>query len=415
MRANVLVINCGSSSVKYELIDIEQEQVLASGLADRIGVATEVQASISYERPGEAPYTVSGEFPSHQAAVSKILELLTDKERGVIAGVQEIAVVGHRVVHGGDEFTGAVLITPEVMRAVERWADLAPLHNPPNLQGIRACAELIPGVPAVAVFDTAFHASMPREAYLYAIPREWVERFALRRYGFHGTSHHYVYLRAEEYLRGRGVEAASARVITCHLGNGCSMAAVRAGAVLDTSMGFTPLEGLVMGTRSGDVDPAIVGYLNERLGISAEEVVTALNKKSGLLGLSGSSSDMRDLLTRRAQGDQRAREAIAVYCYRIKKYIGAYAVALGGVEALVFTAGVGEHSADIREQVCEGLGVIGLWLDQEANRACKGFADIATAESRGRILVIPTNEELMIARQALQVARDAAQGRETAA
>lgn len=410
MRVDVLVINCGSSSVKYELINIEREQVLAKGLADRIGVATEVQASISYERPGEPAYIVSGDFPTHHAAVSKILELLTDQERGVLTSVQEIAVVGHRVVHGGDEFTGAVLISPEVMRAVERWADLAPLHNPPNLQGIRACAELIPGVPAVAVFDTAFHATMPRHAYLYAIPREWVERFALRRYGFHGTSHHYVYLRAEEYLRGRGVQPASARVITCHLGNGCSMAAVRGGTVVDTSMGFTPLEGLVMGTRSGDVDPAIVAYLTERLGASADEVVTTLNKKSGLLGLSDSSSDMRDLLGRRAEGDEPAREAIAVYCYRVRKYIGAYAVALEGVDALVFTAGVGEHSADIREEICQGLDVIGLHLDKQANRACEGFADIATENSAGRILVIPTNEELMIAREALRVAQGNSSG-----
>ena len=404
MRPNVLVINCGSSSVKYELIDMENEQTLAEGLADRIGVATQTQASITYQRPGHPPYEVTGDFPSHTDAVRKILELLTDKERGVLTDVSEIAAVGHRVVHGGDEFTGAVPITPDVMRAVERWSDLAPLHNPPNLQGICACAELMPEVPSVAVFDTAFHATMPRHAHLYAIPREWVEQFGLRRYGFHGTSHKYVYLKAQEYLAARGVKPERARVITCHLGNGCSMAAVRGGTVMDTSMGFTPLEGLVMGTRSGDVDPAIVAYVSERLGLSADEAVTALNRKSGLLGLSGTSSDMRDLLQRRAEGDERADEAIAVYCYRIRKYIGAYAVALGGVDALVFTAGVGEHSAVIREAVCQGLEIIGLRCDAQANRACKGFADIATPDSPGRILVIPTDEELMIAREAQRIA-----------
>jgi len=407
MNSNVLVINCGSSSVKYELIDMGQERALAEGLADRIGVATEAGASIDYRRPDETPYTVKGDFPTHREAVSKILELLTDKERGVLASVDQIGVVGHRVVHGGDEFTGAVLITPEVIKAVERWADLAPLHNPPNLQGIRACAELMPSVPSVAVFDTAFHTSMPRHAYLYAIPRDWMDEFALRRYGFHGTSHHYVYLKAEEYLAGRGLSPESVRVITCHLGNGCSMAAVRGGKVMDTSMGFTPLEGLVMGTRSGDVDPAIVAFLTERLSLSADQVVTALNKKSGLLGLSGASSDMRDLLARREHGDEGAREAISVYCYRIRKYIGAYAVVLGGVDALVFTAGVGEHSPDIRASVSESLEVLGLRLDEQANRACHGFADIATSDSPGRILVIPTNEELMIAREALRVANAA--------
>ena len=381
----VLVINSGSSSLKYQVRDVEAGNVLTEGLVEKIGMGAGGEGDGQIEGPRD-----------HAEALEQV-----DAAIHEALGDRVLDAVGHRVVHGGERFAEPVLVNNEITRAIERLNPLAPLHNPANVLGIRAISKKWPELPQVAVFDTAFHRTLPEHAWRYAVPDELYTNHGIRRYGFHGTSHEYVAHRAAALL---DVPVEEFDAVIAHLGNGASVTAIRGGHSIDTSMGFTPLEGLVMGTRSGDVDPAIVAYLTERLSLSADDVVTALNKKSGLLGLSGSSSDMRDLLARREQGDEGAREAISVYCYRIRKYIGAYAVVLGGVDALVFTAGVGEHSPDIRASVCEGLQVVGLHLDEQANRTCKGFADIATGDSPGRILVIPTNEELMIARQALHVA-----------
>ncbi|MGQ9732302.1 MAG: acetate/propionate family kinase [Candidatus Zipacnadales bacterium] len=402
----LLVINCGSSSVKYALYEMRDELILSDGLADRVGVGGGDNAELTHRVGGHEMLRRAYSLPDHSSALALIVETLTSPPYGVLYSVNEIEAVGHRVVHGGTRYSGSVLITDEVIRAVEACIELGPLHNPPNLAGIRACMALLPNTPQVAVFDTAFGQSMPSYAYHYAIPYELYERRGIRRYGFHGTSHRYVASVAAELLERRNIALADQRVITCHLGNGCSMAAVAGGRCIDTSMGLTPLEGLVMGTRSGDIDPAIVWFIMEKEALNSDEVDVLLNKQSGLLGLSGISSDMRDILTAAQAGHQRARLAIDVYCYRVRKYIGAYAAALGGVDAVVFTAGVGENSPPIRAQCLEGLGFLGLLLDEAANETAIGGnkpCDIASARSPARIFVIPTDEELTIARDTQKI------------
>lgn len=397
-----LVINCGSSSVKYELFEMPEGRSLARGLVDRVGVRTSEPSTISFQTESGHDSLKEVQARDHRQAVRLVLDALA-ADGSIIASTSEISAVGHRVVHGGEHFTESVLINVEVLTTIEACAELAPLHNPPNLQGIMACEELLPDCPQVAVFDTAFHATMPRKAFLYAIPIRLREKYSLRRYGFHGTSHHYVHQAAVEYL-GFGAKAPEGlRVVTCHLGNGCSMCAIRGGRVVDTSMGFTPLEGLIMGTRSGDIDPAIVSFLQEREGLSAAEVADLLNRRSGLLGLSGKSSDMRDLLAAAASGDDRACDAVEAFCYRVRKYIGSYFGVLNGLDALVFTAGIGENSPEIRQRICADLDCLGIALDPELNRTAKGLSRVNSSDAPVAILVVPTDEELMIARETARV------------
>ncbi len=402
----LLVINCGSSSVKYSLFKVDDESVLAEGLADRVAVGGGERAELTHEAPARDAVTVARPMPDHRSAISLVIEALTSPEHGVIRSVDEIRAIGHRVVHGGPRFSESALITDEVMGAIEECIELSPLHNPPNLAGVRACAEIMPATPQVAVFDTAFGQSVPPHAYHYAIPYELYERRNIRRYGFHGTSHRYVSLVAGRLLEERGVAPEDQKLITCHLGNGCSMTAVSGGKCIDTSMGLTPLEGLVMGTRSGDIDPAAVWFIMEREKIDTDAVDMLLNKQSGLLGVSGVSSDMRDVLAAADNGNERAQLALDVYCYRIRKYVGAYAAALRGLHALVFTAGVGENAPLIRARCVRGLEFVGLQLDESANGNAVGGdepKDVASADSPARILVIPTNEELMIARDTAEI------------
>jgi acetate kinase len=333
-----------------------------------------------------------------------VFALLTDPEKGIVKGVHEIAAIGHRVVHGGEKFVQPILITDDVVAGIEKVSQLAPLHNPPNLDGIRACRRLMPGVPQVAVFDTAFHATIPDYAYMYALPYDYYTAFGVRRYGFHGTSHQYVAGIALGMLAEQGIARETSRIVTCHLGNGCSMAAIQGGRVVDTSMGLTPAEGLVMGTRSGDLDPAILVYLARRLDADVSDIDRIINKESGLLGLSGLSSDMRDIEEEAAKGNARAELALEVVCYRIRKYVGAYAAAMGGLDAIVFTAGIGENSPVIRERVCRDLGFLGVDLDDGKNATERGRAvDLATESSRVRVLLVPTNEERMIARETMRI------------
>ncbi len=393
----VLVINSGSSSVKYQFIDMENETVLCKGLAERIGL----EGSRIVHRVGSEKHIIEKELPDHDTAIREVLKVLTDEKIGVIKDLKEIGAVGHRVVHGGEKFASSVLIDDEVINVLEENVDLAPLHNPPNIMGIKAIKKLLPDVPNVAVFDTAFHQSMPKKAYLYAIPIELYEKYRIRRYGFHGTSHRYVSRRAAEIL-GKPYE--SLKIITAHLGNGASIAAVKNGKSVDTSMGFTPLEGLVMGTRSGDIDPAIVIYLQQKLGMNVDEVYTTLNKKSGVLGLFKKSSDMRDLEDAVFEGDEFARLVLDIYEYRIAKYIGAYAAAMNGVDVIVFTAGVGENSPIIRKEVCENyLSFLGIKIDDKANDAKGQEKIISTEDSKVTVMVIPTNEELVIARDTKEI------------
>jgi acetate kinase len=403
-QKKILVINAGSSSLKFELFEMPSERGLASGLLERIG---EPESRLAFRRASGAPSgTVVGDakdktvtarpVADHAEGLRWILAALTEGAGAPVADTAEIAAVGHRVVHGGEAFTESVVITDEVERAVEANSDLAPLHNPPNLLGIRVAKSVMPDVPQVAVFDTAFHQTLPPHAFLYAIPYECYKEGRIRRYGFHGTSHRYVAARAAELL---GRPAADVNLITCHLGNGASIAAVAGGRSVDTSMGLTPLEGVVMGTRSGDLDPALPLFLQRQRGLTAEEVDHILNKKSGLLGLSGRSNDLRVIEAAAAEGDERATLALDVYCYRIRKYVGAYTAALGHVDALVFTAGVGENSDVVRGKVLDGLAPLGFALDPAKNHGLRGReADIATPDSRARVLVVPTAEERLIAR-----------------
>ncbi|MEZ4387756.1 MAG: acetate kinase [Candidatus Krumholzibacteriia bacterium] len=394
---NVLVINCGSSSLKYQLLDMQEERLLAKGLVERIGQEIGVH---TYKASGRDKLVEELPVADHAAAIALVLAALTHAKHGVLRGMDEIAAVGHRVVHAGERYAGSVLITPDVVDALEACIPLAPLHNPPNIVGIKAAQQVMPGIPMVGVFDTAFHQTMPDWAYVYPLPFEYYKKFGIRRYGFHGTSHRYVTHRAAEML-GRAPNQCN--LITCHLGNGASVCAVKNGRSVDTSMGFTPLEGLVMGTRSGDIDPAIVGFLAKNLDVSLDEVDRILNKESGIYGITGISSDLRDVEREYAAGNERARLGLEVYCYHIRKYIGAYAVALGHVDAIVFTAGVGENGSMIREWACRGLEILGAELDHFENGVRHDEAIISKAHSRVKIMVIPTNEELMIARDTHQL------------
>ncbi|MFZ5825153.1 MAG: acetate/propionate family kinase [Bacillota bacterium] len=387
----ILVLNCGSSSVKYQLLDMTDEQLLAIGKVERIGMD---DAIFEYDGPGNHDIKEVGTILDHTTAIRKVLSALVHPEHGVIKRPEEITAVGHRVVHGGESFSRSVIIDNEVKRTLRALFDIAPLHNPPNLTGILAAEAILPGAPQVAVFDTAFHATMPRTSFLYALPYAMYKRHKIRRYGFHGTSHKYVSQRATALL-GRAPE--DLKIITCHLGNGSSVCAIMHGKSLDTSMGFTPLEGLIMGTRSGDLDPGVISYIMSREEITIQEVNSMLNKHSGMRGLSGISGDMRQIEEEMQKGDERAKETFAMFEYRLRKYIGGYAAAMNGVDAIVFTGGIGENSRLLREQICQNLSYLGVTFDPEANKA-KGERRISTPDSKVEILVIPTNEELVIAR-----------------
>ena len=394
---NVLIVNAGSSSLKYQLFDTENKSVLAKGGCERIGLDG---GKIEHKVPGKEPYELETDMATHEDAIRKVIALLTDKDHGCISSMGEIGAVGHRVVHGGPYFTGSVLANDDVLAKVELCRDLAPLHIGPSLIGIHACIDVMKNVPQVLVFDTAFHSTMPKEAYLYPIPYEYYEKYHIRRYGFHGSSHKYV---SREMIRLLGKPAEETKIVTCHLGNGSSIAAVKGGKVIDTTMGFTPLDGLIMGTRSGSIDPAIVTFLMEKEGLSAAQMNAILNKKSGLLGVSGRFSDFRDCrLAMENEGDERARIAIELLAYQVKKYIGAYAAAMGGLDAIVFTAGIGENNNIIRALPCRGLEYMGVKIDDAANDAIKRPATttcISTADSRVKVYLIPTNEELIIAEE----------------
>ncbi len=390
---NVLVINCGSSSLKFQLINSETEGVLAKGLCERIGI----DGRLTYQPAGGEKKTEELAMPTHTEAIQFVINALTDAERGVVKDLSEIGAVGHRVVHGGEKFANSVVITDEVKKAIEECNDLAPLHNPANLIGINACQELMPGTPMVAVFDTAFHQTMPEKAYMYGLPYEYYEKYAVRRYGFHGTSHSFVSKRAAEIL---GKSYDDMKTVVCHLGNGASISAVLNGKCVDTSMGLTPLEGLVMGTRSGDIDPAILEYISKKEGLDIAGLMNMLNKKSGVFGLSNNlSSDFRDLETAADEGNKQAQVALDVFCYRVAKYVGSYVAAMNGVDTIVFTAGIGENAALVRTKVCEYLGYLGITLDQEANGKRGEEIAISTPDSKVTVMVIPTNEELAIARE----------------
>ena len=391
---NVLVINCGSSSLKYQLINSESEEVLAKGLCERIGING---SAITHQPEGKEKVTTEVEMQNHTQAVQYVIEKLTDKEVGVIASLDEIDAVGHRVVHGGEKFASSVVITDEIIKAIEECNDLAPLHNPANLIGINSCKEIMPNVPMVAVFDTAFHQTMPKKAFLYGLPYEYYDKYKVRRYGFHGTSHDFVSNRAGEIL---GKKREDLKIVVCHLGNGASVTAVKDGKSIDTSMGLTPLEGLIMGTRSGDIDPAIVTFLAEKENISAKEVIDICNKKAGVLGLSnGVSSDFRDLVAAKDEGNQFAKDALDTYAYKVAKYIGAYAMAMKGLDVVVFTAGIGENNCPLREQICEYLATFDTKIDKEKNAIRGEEIIISTEDSKVKVIVIPTNEELAIARE----------------
>ena len=385
----ILIINAGSSSLKYQFMDSVSGEVYAKGLCERIGL----DGRLTHKVPGRDNVVEDIAMPTHAEAMAAVMDILVDPVKGVIASTDEIDAVGHRVLHGGMEFTASCRVTEEVCAAIERCIPLGPLHNPANLMGIRACQKVMPNTPQVAVFDTAFHMTMPPKAYIYALPYEYFENDNIRRYGFHGTSHRYVSARAIELLGGKP----GLRIINCHLGNGSSLSAVVDGKCVDTSMGLTPLAGVPMGTRTGDIDPACLQFIMNKYGYDVDTMLNICNKKSGVMGISGVSSDFRDLETAAEQGNERAQLALDKFAYEVRKYIGAYAAAMGGVDAIVFTAGVGENSAEMRARVMEGLEYLGAKLDTEANRVRGQEAVISTADSKVTVLVIPTNEELMIA------------------
>ena len=393
----ILVINCGSSSLKYQLIDMQNEEVIAKGLAERIGI----DGSVLKHQPKDSDkVTIERPMPTHREALQTLVDALTDKNYGVIKDMGEITAVGHRVVHAGEKFAYSVVLNEDVMNALKECIDIAPLHNPPNIMGIEACRQIMPKVPMVGVFDTAFHQTMPKKAYIYAIPYEYYEKYKIRRYGFHGTSHKYVSERAAAML-GKPLE--KLKIITCHLGNGASIAAVMNGKSVDTSMGFTPLEGLAMGTRSGNIDPAIIKFLAEKENISISKVDEILNKKSGVLGISGVSSDFRDIEEAAGSGNERARLSLDVYVHNVKKYIGAYAAVMNGVDAVVFTAGLGENSVSMRSNICKDMSYLGIELDEAKNNVRGKEADLSKDGSKVKVLLVPTNEELMIARDTLNL------------
>ncbi len=392
----ILVINAGSSSLKYQLIDMQDESVIAKGLVERIGIEG---SKLTHKYDGKE-FELTVPMKDHSAAMKHVLDALMDAEHGVIKSIDEIGAVGHRVLHGGDKFTASCIIDQPCLDAIEECIPLGPLHNPANLMGIRACQSVMPGTPMVAVFDTAFHQTMPKTAYMYGVPYEFYEKYHIRRYGFHGTSHRFVSARAIELLGLKGKES---KIIVCHLGNGSSLSAVVNGRCVDTSMGLTPLEGVLMGTRSGDLDPAVVECIANNEHLTPTETLNLLNKKSGLLGLSGVSSDMRDVYNAADEGNERARMTLDIWAYRVKKYIGAYAAAMGGLDAVIFTAGIGENDKRSRAAVCEGLEFLGVRLDPEKNNVRGVEAEISAADSKVKVWVIPTNEELAIARDTLEL------------
>ena len=389
---NVLVINCGSSSLKFQLINSESEAVLAKGLCERIGI----DGRLTYQPAGGEKNVSEKAMPTHTEAIQFVIDALTDTDTGVVKSLDEIGAVGHRVVHGGEKFAKSVVVTPEVKAAIAECNDLAPLHNPANLIGIEACESLMPGTPQVVVFDTAFHQTMPEKAYMYGLPYEYYEKYKVRRYGFHGTSHSFVSKRVAEIV---GKPYNATKTIVCHLGNGASVSAVLNGESVDTSMGLTPLEGLVMGTRSGDIDPAIMEFIAKKENLDIAGIMNVLNKKSGVEGVSGVSSDFRDLEAAAKAGNKRAELAIDVFAYRVAKYVGAYTAAMNGVDNIVFTAGIGENCALVRTKVCSYLGYLGITIDEEANGKRGEEIVISTPDSKVKVLVVPTNEELAIARE----------------
>ena len=403
----ILVINCGSSSIKYSLIDIEREETLVQGIVEKIGE----EHSIFRQRVQGRKVERRVKVRNHKDGLRLILDSLKNPSKGVIRDQSEISAVGHRVVHGGSDFVESTVIDDKVIETIRKYSSLAPLHNPPNLTGITILRELLPGIPHVAVFDTAFHQTMPEVAYLYPIPYEYYEKYGVRRYGFHGVSHRYVSQRAAEIL-GRDIR--ELKIITCHLGNGCSVTAVDRGRSVDTSMGFTPLEGVPMGTRSGDIDPSIVQFLADVENLTLNEIYEILNKRSGLLGLSGVSNDVREIKKAADSGDHRAEIALEILAYRVKKYIGAYAAVMGGVDAIVFTAGIGENAHYIRSKICEGLEFLGVTLDEDRNRNPAEWNGVISAEnSRVKVLVVPTREDLIIAKETLEAVTKAEERRKT--
>lgn len=394
-----LVINCGSSSLKYQLIDMATEDCMVQGLVERIGIEGSI---LTQKVEGKDKYVINSDIKDHKEAIRLVLEALVDPVHGVIKSMDEISAVGHRVVHGGEKYSDSVLINDEVLQSIKDCIVLAPLHNPPNVIGIEACKELMPNTPMVAVFDTAFHQTMPKKAFLYGLPYEYYEKYKVRRYGFHGTSHSFVSKRTAEFL---GMDLKNSKIIVAHLGNGASISAVLNGECVDTSMGLTPLEGLVMGTRSGDIDPAIMEFIAKKENLDIEGVMNVLNKKSGVQGLSKLSSDFRDLEAAANEGNELAIGAIDVFCYRVAKYIGAYVAAMNGVDAIAFTAGIGENTTIVRAKVLEYLGYLGITVDAQANEVHGEEKVISTADSKVKVCVIPTNEELAIARETVALVK----------
>lgn len=394
----IFVLNCGSSSIKYQLIDMSTEKMLAKGSIERVG---EQNAYLKHTTVGKQPLEFTGAILNHKEGVQKVLQAMVDKEFGVIQSMVEIGAVGHRVVHGGERFAQSVLITDEVLQGIEACSVMAPLHNPANIIGIKACRDLMPKTPQVAVFDTAFHQTMTKEAFLFALPYDLYKKYGLRRYGFHGTSHRYI---AGQIAKIMGKKVEDLKIISCHLGNGASICAIKNGKSVDTSMGYTPLDGLIMGTRCGEIDPAIVPFLMEKEHLNCQQVDELLNRKSGVYGISsGFSSDFRDLATAAGEGNEKCKLAIDMFAYRVKKFIGAYAAAMNGVDVIVFTAGVGENRCDIRKLICQGLEYLGTELDLEKNKVRAEEREISVAGSKVKMYVVPTNEELVIARDTKEI------------
>ena len=395
---NVLVINCGSSSLKYQLIDSDTEDVLAKGLCERIGI----DGRLVYQKAGLDKEITNADMPTHKQAIKMVLDALVNEKTGAIKSLSQIDAVGHRVVHGGEKFAASTILTDEVLATVEECNELAPLHNPANLIGINACKELMPDTPMVGVFDTAFHQTMPKKAYLYGLPYEYYEKYKIRRYGFHGTSHSYVSKRTAEYL---GLDYNNSKILVAHLGGGASISAVLNGKCVDTSMGLTPLEGLVMGTRSGDLDPSILEFIAEKENLTLKEVMDVLNKESGVQGMSKVSSDFRDLEVAYYEGNELAINAVEVFCYRVAKYIGSYVAAMNGVDAIAFTAGIGENTSFVREKILAYLGYLGIEINLEENKKRGEDAIISTKESKVPVCIIPTNEELAICRETVALVK----------
>ena len=394
-----LVINCGSSSLKYQLIDMSTEECMVQGLVERIGIEGSI---LTQKVEGKDKYVINKEIKNHKDAIKLVLEALIDPAHGVIKSMEEISAVGHRVVHGGEKYSDSVLINDEVLQSIKDCIALAPLHNPPNIIGIEACKELMPNTPMVAVFDTAFHQTMPKHSYICPLPYDLYKKYGIRKYGFHGTSHKYVSNKVAEAI---GKDMKDLKIVTCHLGNGCSLAAVKNGKSVDTSMGFTPLAGVMMGTRSGSIDPSVISFLIEQHGYTIEEIDELLNKKSGVLGISGVSSDFRDVLAAGEDGNERAKLALEIFYYKVRTQIAAYAGAMGGIDVIVFTAGIGENSAITRKEILKDLEFFGFELDEEKNEIRGNIQEISTENSRVKVYVVPTNEELMIARDTAKLVK----------